>query len=61
MGGTKILAALISRDNQLTQHTQITIPASVSPTQLYEVLVVITTPLQADASSITRASIGYCG
>lgn len=36
IGGTKISAALISRDNQLTQHRQIATPASPSPTQLYE-------------------------
>nr|MCD4626775.1 N-acetylmannosamine kinase [Proteus mirabilis]MCD4626789.1 N-acetylmannosamine kinase [Proteus mirabilis] len=28
IGGTKISAALISRDNQLTQHRQIATPAS---------------------------------
>ncbi|WP_277850356.1 N-acetylmannosamine kinase [Moellerella wisconsensis] len=58
IGGTKISAALISRDNQLTQHTQITTPASASPTLLYEALVAITTPLKADANSIAVASTG---
>lgn len=46
IGGTKISAALISRDNQLTQHRQIATPASPSPTQLYEALVSIITPLK---------------
>lgn len=46
IGGTKISAALISRNNQLTQHRQIATPASPSPTQLYEALVSIITPLK---------------
>lgn len=58
IGGTKISAALISRDNQLTHHTQITTPASASPTQLYEALVAITTPLKAYADGVAVASTG---
>lgn len=58
IGGTKISAALISRDNQLTQHTQITTPASASPTQLYEALAAITTPLKAHADGVAVASTG---
>lgn len=58
IGGTKISAALISRDNQLTQRTQIATPASASPTQLYDALVAITTPLKSYADSIAVASTG---
>ncbi|MBO1928621.1 ROK family protein, partial [Providencia rettgeri] len=58
IGGTKISAALISRDNQLTHHTQIKTPASASPTQLYEALVAITTPLKAYADGVAVASTG---
>lgn len=58
IGGTKISAALISRDNQLTQHTQIATPASASPTQLYKALVDITTPLKSYADSVAVASTG---
>lgn len=58
IGGTKISAALISQDNQLTQHTQITTPASASPTQLYEALAAITTPLKAHADGVAVASTG---
>lgn len=58
IGGTKISAALISQDNQLTQHTQITTPASASPTQLYKALVAIITPLKAHADSVAVASTG---
>ncbi|EEG86337.1 N-acetylmannosamine kinase family protein [Proteus penneri ATCC 35198] len=54
----KISAALISRDNELTQHTQIATPASASPTQLYEALVAITTPLKSYADSVAVASTG---
>lgn len=58
IGGTKISAALISRDNQLTQHRQIATPASPSPTQLYEALVSIITPLKNHADSVAVASTG---
>ncbi|HIB4006622.1 TPA: N-acetylmannosamine kinase [Escherichia coli] len=58
IGGTKISAALISQDNQLTKRTQISTPASPSPTQLYEALVAITAPLKSYAMSVAVASTG---
>ena len=62
IGGTKISAALINPNNQLTQHTQITTPASASPRQLYEALKLITSPLKAHADAVAVASTGIiCG
>lgn len=58
IGGTKISAALVSRNNQLTQHTRITTPSSASPKQLYDALVAIITLLKPHAYSVAVVSKG---